>query len=88
MTLELLYDESLLERPHAISILESLSSLLRIMAGDREQRAGEIVKRLAEVIEQDQRTVVAMRPKLKLSDARPQLRKVRSPGLEERQLIR
>ena len=81
MTLELLYDESLLERLHATSILECLSSSLRIMASDPEKRAGEIVKLLAEVIPKNQRSAS---PKIRLADAQPQLRKFRRPQLDER----
>jgi hypothetical protein len=78
MTLELLYDESVLERPHAISILESLASALLLMAKGSEQHAGEIVKLLAGAIH---RGTPAARPKIKLADARPQLRKLRGPYL-------
>jgi hypothetical protein len=84
VTLELLYDESVLERPHAISILESLDSALRHMANGSEQPAGEIVKLLAGAIH---RSTPTARPKIKLADARPQLRKLRGPYLNEPQTI-
>jgi hypothetical protein len=83
MTLELLYDESVLERPHAVAILESLDSALHLIANGSDQRAGEIVNLLGRAIH---RNTPAARPKIKLADARPQLRELRVPYLNEPQV--
>jgi hypothetical protein len=81
ITLELLYDESVLEQPHAISILGALDLALQVMSSGQERSAGEVLNLLTGVIHPHQQRIIESRRKPRLVKAQPQIKKLRGSSL-------
>jgi hypothetical protein len=77
MTLELLYDESLLEAERADLILDGLNSALHTMASSPDRPAGEVAKILSNAIRPHQDGAAEVGAKPRLAEVRPHRRQVK-----------
>ena len=77
MTLELLYDESLLEAERANLILDGLNSALHTMASSPDRPAGEVAKILSDAIRPRQDGGMEAPSKPRLAEVKPQRRQVK-----------
>jgi condensation domain-containing protein len=77
MTLELLYDESILEAERANLILDGLYSALQMMASNPDRPVGEVAKLLSNVIRPCQDGDAETVSKPRLAEVRPHRRQVK-----------